>query len=160
MPKQSPVPDELSKPFWDACNQERLIVQNCAACTERRAGVNAMQHPPEKTCQRCGSGEHLEWRQVSGRGTIYSYGVMYDSRIKVLQAGQPFNIALIQLEEDAGVLFYSHLPGTPVDQVPVGARVQVEFETTPGTGQKVPEWRVVSEPKQPARQPAQRRRSR
>ena len=30
-----------------------------------------------------------------------------------------------------------------VDQVPVGASVQVEFEVTNATGQKVPEWRVV-----------------
>jgi hypothetical protein len=37
----------------------------------------------------------------------------------------------------------SHLPGTKVDEVPVGASVQVEFEITPATGQKVPEWRVV-----------------
>ena len=37
-----------------------------------------------------------------------------------------------------------NLPGTPVDEVPVGARVQVEFEATPATGQMVPEWRVVS----------------
>jgi len=137
LPKQSPVPDELSKPFWDACNEGRLVVQNCKACSR-------LQHPPEKTCSECGSNENLEWRQVSGRGTIYSYGVMHDSRIRVLQADQPLNIALVQLEEDPGVLFYSHLPGTPADKVPVGKRVQLEFETTPGTGQKVPEWRVVS----------------
>jgi len=31
-----------------------------------------------------------------------------------------------------------------VDQVPIGAAVEVIFETTPATGQKVPEWRVVS----------------
>jgi hypothetical protein len=37
---------------------------------------------------------------------------------------------------------YSHLPGTPVDTVPVGARVEVIFEAT-ANGQKVPEWRVV-----------------
>jgi hypothetical protein len=37
----------------------------------------------------------------------------------------------------------SHLPGVPVDQVPIGAAVEVIFETTPATGQKVPEWRVV-----------------
>ena len=75
---------------------------------------------------------------------------MYDSRVRVLQAGQPFNIALMQLGEDSGVLFYSHLPGTPVDDVPLGASVKVEFETTPATGQKVPEWRVVSQPRRPA----------
>ena len=40
---------------------------------------------------------------------------------------------------------YSHLPGTPVDAVPVGARVTVIFEAT-ANGQKVPEWQVVGEP--------------
>jgi hypothetical protein len=37
----------------------------------------------------------------------------------------------------------SHLPGTPPDAVPIGAAVEVVFEVTPATGQKVPEWQVV-----------------
>ncbi len=81
---------------------------------------------------------------MSGRGRIYGLGVMYDSPISMLTVDQPFNIAVIQLEEDSGINMLSHLPGTPVDEVPVGANVQVEFETTPETGQKVPEWRVVA----------------
>ena len=27
MPKQSPIADELDKPFWDACNEGRLVIQ-------------------------------------------------------------------------------------------------------------------------------------
>ena len=142
MPKQSPIPDELSKPFWDACNEGRLIVQECTACTERR-GLNVMQHPPERACRNCGSDQYLEWHEVSGRGRIQTYSVMHDTPIRTLQTDQPFNIAVIELEEDRNVLFLSHLPGTPVDEVTVGAGVQVEFEVTPATGQKVPEWRVV-----------------
>jgi hypothetical protein len=46
------------------------------------------------------------------------------------------------LDEDPGIQMYSHLPGTPVDAVPVGARVKVIFEAT-ANGQKVPEWQVV-----------------
>ena len=38
----------------------------------------------------------------------------------------------------------SHLPGTPVDEVPIGAAVDLVFEETPGNGQKVPEWQVAS----------------
>ena len=136
MPKQSPVPDEMSKPYWDACNQERLVIQNCKAC-------NNMQYPPEPACALCGSKDNLEWREVSGRGTVQSYGVVHDCPIRMLQADQPFNLAVISLEEDPGVLMYSHLPGTPLDEVPVGSSVQVEFQTTPTTGQKVPEWRVM-----------------
>ncbi len=136
MPKQSPVPEELDKPFWDACNEDRLVIQNCAAC-------NRLQHPPQPRCAQCGSGDHLGWRAMSGRGTIYSYGVVYDTPVAALQANQPYNLAVIQLEEDPGINMYSHLPGAPVDEVPIGGRVQVMFETTPATGQKVPEWRVV-----------------
>ena len=136
MPKQSPIPDELDKPFWDACNEGRLVIQNCKAC-------NRLQHPPAKTCSKCGSDQHLEWREMSGRGNIYGYIVAYDTPTTTMTADQPFNIAMIQLEEDPGINTLSHLPGVPVDEVPVGATVQVEFETTPATGQKVPEWRVV-----------------
>jgi uncharacterized OB-fold protein len=80
---------------------------------------------------------------VSGRGRIGGFCVQHDSRIVSLKEQQPFNIAIIQLEEDPGIQMFSHLPGTPVGKVPVGAKVQVEFEVTQATGQKVPEWRVV-----------------
>ena len=131
-----PVPDEVSKPFWDACNERRLIVQNCTTC-------NKLQYPPRAQCRQCGSADHLEWRQVSGRGKIHDYAVMHDCRIRVLQADQPFNLGIVELDEDPGIKMYSHLRGVPVDELPVGAKVQVEFEATPGTGQKVYEWRLV-----------------
>jgi hypothetical protein len=136
LPKPSPIPDELDKPFWDACNQGRLVIQNCTWC-------DRLQHPPEAACWKCGSADNLEWREVSGRGKIYGYGVMYDCPVTLLTDDQPFNLAVVELEEDPGIKMLSHLPGTPVDRVPVGASVRVEFETTPTTGQKVPEWRVV-----------------
>jgi uncharacterized OB-fold protein len=82
---------------------------------------------------------------MSGRGTIYNYGVVYDCPVRLLQQDQPFNVAVIMLDEDPGIQMYSHLPGTPVDQVPVGARVAVIFEAT-ANGQKVPEWQVVDKP--------------
>jgi uncharacterized OB-fold protein len=142
MPKQSPVPDALDKPYFDALNEDRLVVQNCSDPSHGAAG--RLQHPPAAACGGCGKGDNLGWKQVSGRGTIYSYGVVYDSPIALLQADQPYNVAVIELEEDPGVKFLSHLPGRPVDDVPIGAKVQVLFEPTQATGQKVPEWKVVS----------------
>ena len=136
MSKPSPVPDALSKPFWDACNEQRLVIQTCTQC-------QWMHHPPRERCAKCGSADHLEWRPVSGRGRISGYCVQHDSRIVSLKEHQPFNLAVIELEDDPGIKMFSHLPGTPVGSVPVGATVQVEFEVTPATGQKVPEWRVV-----------------
>ena len=69
---------------------------------------------------------------------------MYDSRIKLLQENQPFNIVVIELDDNPEIKMLSHLPGSAPEEVPVGASVQLEFEATAGTDQKVPEWRVVS----------------
>lgn len=135
MPKPIPVPDATSKPFWDALKEKRLIVQNCSACNRR-------QYPPQETCAQCGKADNLGWLQTSGRGKINGYSVMYDSRVGPLQADQPFNIAVIELEDDPAIKFLSHLPGVPVEQVPVGASVVVDFQDV-GEGMFVHEWRVV-----------------
>ena len=63
--------------------------------------------------------------------------------VRLLQDDQPFNLAVIMLDDDPGIQMYSHLPGTSVDDVPVGASVEVVFEAT-ANGQLVPEWRIVS----------------
>jgi hypothetical protein len=140
MPKQSPIPEAVDKPFWDACNEERLVIQHCTAC-------DRLQQPPENVCAQCGSGANLGWKQMSGRGIVYTYAVMHDTNVPLLFEDQPFNVAVIQLLDDAGnntgIQLLSHLPGTPVDQVPMDAPVEVVFETTKATGQKVPEFRVV-----------------
>lgn len=136
MPKLIPVPDELSKPFWDACNQRRLVTQNCTAC-------NKLQYPPRQTCASCGSAENLEWKEVNGRGHISTYIVIEDGRLERRIPDQPYNLALITLDEDTGINFYSNLPGVPVEDVPVGAAVEVVFEEV-APGQLIHEWRLVS----------------
>ena len=135
MVKQGVESDELTKPFWDAANEGRLVIQNCKAC-------DRLQNPPEPVCRLCGSGDNLEWKAVSGRGKIYNYCVVYDTPIRSLHDDQPFNLAVIMLDDDPGVQMYSHLPGTPLDEVPVGGIVEVVFEAT-ANGQMVPEWRVT-----------------
>ena len=136
MPKQSPVPDEVDQPFWDACNEERLVIQNCTSC-------DRLQHPPEPECFGCGSANDLEWREMSGRGRIHSYGVVYDNTVALRIPDQPFNLAVIELEEDPEITLVSNLPGIPLDEVEIGAAVTVIFEETQATGQKIPEWQVV-----------------
>ncbi|OAI41832.1 hypothetical protein AYO38_03520, partial [bacterium SCGC AG-212-C10] len=99
--KQSPIPNELDKPFYDACNEERLVVQHCANC-------NRYQFPPRGMCPKCGN-PGLTWQQVSGRGRIQSRVVVYDSPVSTLIPDQPFNVATIALEEEPEVIMLSHL---------------------------------------------------
>jgi len=135
MPKVIPMPDELSRPFWDAISQHRLVLQNCLAC--RR-----LQYPPRERCATCRSAANLEWKEVAGRGHISSYIVIEDGRLDRRMPDQPYNLAVVTLDEDPGINFYSNLPGTPVDQVPVGDAVEVVFEEV-APGQLIHEWRVV-----------------
>ena len=134
MPKLIPVPDELSKPFWDAVNEKRLIVQHCTAC-------NTLQHPPRQACRDCGSA-NLDWKETSGRGHISTFVVMEDIHLGRRVPYQPFNLAVITLDDDPRVNFFSNLPGIPVKQVPVGAPVEVMFEEV-APGQLINEWRLV-----------------
>ncbi|KUM24282.1 hypothetical protein AU467_31200 [Mesorhizobium loti] len=136
MPKQSPIPEDYDRPFWEACNEERLVLQYCTKC-------DRFQHPPKIRCDKCRRADTIEWRQVDGSGTIYSYAVIHDTPIAALQPDQPYNAALIAITAAPGVNMISHLPGTPVDKVPLDAPVELIFETTLATGQKVPEWRVI-----------------
>lgn len=133
--KQGVIPDELTAPFWEAANDERLVIQNCGDC-------DRLQNPPLPACSLCGLAKGLGWKEMSGRGTIYNYCVVYDTPVALLQEDEPFNLAVVALDDDPGIQMYSHLPGTPVDEAPIGGKVEVVFETT-ANGQKVPEWRVV-----------------
>ena len=134
MPKQGVAPDELTRPFWEAANEHRLVIQHCADC-------DRLQHPPARSCAACGA-EGLGWKEMSGRGRIYNYAVVHDGPVRLLQEHQPFNVAVITLDDDPDIQMFSHLPGTPPEEVPVHAPVVVTFEAT-ANGQKVPEWRVA-----------------
>ena len=133
--KQGVIADQFTEQFWSAANESKLVIQNCSKC-------DRLQHPPAQECGQCKGGDNLEWKEMSGNGRIYNYGVVHDCPIRLLQDDQPFNVAVIMLDDDPGIQMYSHLPGTPVDEVPVGAEVEVVFEETTN-GQKVPEWKVV-----------------
>jgi uncharacterized OB-fold protein len=135
MPKVIPVPDELSKPFWDAVNAKRLVLQHCTGCDK-------LQYPPQKTCQVCGSAARLVWKEVIGKGHIATYIVIEDGRLNRRMVDMPYNMALVTLDEDPTINFYSNLPGTPPYKVPVGAAVEVTFEEV-ATNQLLHEWRVV-----------------
>lgn len=135
MPYPIPVPDELSQPFWDAVNERRLVLQRCAAC-------GRLQYPPEPACAECGSGEQMGWQEVAGRGHIHEYLVTYDTRILLKQPEQPYNLAIITLDEQPDITFLSNLPGIPADELSVGAPVELIFvEAAPG--RLVHEWQVV-----------------
>ena len=136
MPKLIPVPDALSQPFWDAVNERRLVLQRCSIC-------DRLQYPPQQVCHVCGSAANLAWKEVQGKGHIAACVVIEDGRLNRRIPDQPYNLAMVTLDQDPRVNFYSNLPGTSPYEVPVGAAVEVTFEEV-APRRLIHEWRVVA----------------
>lgn len=137
MPKLIPVANAASKQFWDAINQKKFMIQKC--------DKGHLNYPPGARCTKTGCGsDKLEWIEMQQpiKGHIATYIVIEDGRLDRRIPDQPYNMALITLDEDPGINFYSNLAGTPVYKVPVGAAVHMVFEeVVPGT--LIHEWQLT-----------------
>ena len=64
-----PVISDDNKPYWKSAREHALTVPFCGAC-------NAAFYPAQSRCPRC-LRDGVEWRRVSGRGTVYSWVVVH-----------------------------------------------------------------------------------
>jgi len=113
----APTTTPDSKFFWDALNDEKLLIQRCTGC-------ETLRHPPRPMCPRCNS---LEWDaiEVSGRGTVYSFVMPHHPPWPWFE-GQTYIVALIELEEGTRIL--SNLRDVEPAGVTIGMPVEVFFE--------------------------------
>jgi uncharacterized OB-fold protein len=116
-----PVPDADSAPFWDACREQRLTVQECTTCGRRR-------FPPVGICHHC-RGWSFRWVEVS-QGTIYSWVVIHQSPIESLRADVPYIVAVIDLGD--GVRIPTQLVGITSDELHDGMAVTVYWQKIDG----------------------------
>ena len=91
MPRIEPTPTPLSQPFWDATRDRRLLAQRCAMC-DRYVWY------PREHCPGCLRSE-LEWVELSGNGTIYTFNVMRKPGNPMMADAVPYVLALVDLDE-------------------------------------------------------------
>ena len=132
--KPTPQIDDLSRPFWDAANKRRLVLQRCQNCKR-------YHHPPIAVCLDCLSVD-LAFEPVSGRGRISTYTITHDARHSAFQALQPYTLAIVELEEQARIFMFSNIPGTTPDKIRIGLPVEVAFEEII-PGRLIPQFRAV-----------------
>lgn len=118
MDKFFPRPTPESAPFWQGCQDQKLLLQYCTVC-------GTHQFYPRVICANCMS-EQLEWREASGRGTVETYTVVTRAVSEAYAADVPYVIALITLEE--GPRMMSNVIGCDVESVKCGVAVEVVFE--------------------------------
>jgi uncharacterized OB-fold protein len=116
-----PVPDTDSAPFWEACRERRLTVQECTSCGKRR-------FPPVGVCHRC-RGWDFEWVEVAD-GTVYSWVVVHHSPIESLRQALPYVVAVIDLGD--GVRMPTQLVGIEPGDVEADMDVTVTWQEIQG----------------------------
>ena len=116
--KQLPEVNAVTKPFWDYCKARELRMQFCTDCSE-------WIWYPKAWCPSCGMRSGIEWRKMSGKGSIYSFTIIRQviDNSPAFQADIPFVIGLVELEE--GPRIYSNVADK---EVAIGDTVSVYFE--------------------------------
>ena len=131
-----PVPNEWTKPFWEAAKQGVLALQRCQSCGH-------FQHPPYATCVNCMSID-LTFEPVQGKGTIYSYSIMYHAGDQRFAAAIPYASIIVELDEAKGALLAGNLLDAPYTEAKVGRRVEVVFQKL-NDDLTLPQFRLAKE---------------
>jgi uncharacterized OB-fold protein len=132
-PRPVPKPDVFveTKPFWEGARNGKLVLQYCR-------DTGKYQHYPRPVSMYTGS-RNLEWREVSGRGTIYACTV-----IRVpgpgLDGRLPLPVATVELDE--GVRILGNVLDIDPDKVEIGQKVELAFDEI-ADGVPYPAFRVV-----------------
>ena len=117
-PLPAPVPpvNPETKPFWEATSQGRLLVRQCDDC-------QSLIWYPRAICPECSS-MRTSWRQVSGRGTVYSYTVNYRGDGPYRTSG-PYVLAYVELDE--GPRMMTNVVDCPFEDLAMGMALEVTF---------------------------------
>lgn len=127
-----PEPDAWSKEFWDACREERLVMQRCTACQRFR-------YYPRPMCPYCRS-LGREYVPVSGRGTLYSWIVVRPPVMPAFADRVPMSVILVELEEDPELRMVGNLFDCPLEEIDFGMPLEVCFEKVTDDV-TLPQWR-------------------
>jgi uncharacterized OB-fold protein len=110
-----------AKQFWDAAQDERLVIQQCNSCGE-------FTYPPQDRCAYCWSPE-LDWTEVSGEGEVHSFSTVHVGVHSTWEDEVPYTVAFIELEE--GPILVSTLVDCEPESANIGMPVEVVFREVP-----------------------------
>jgi uncharacterized OB-fold protein len=131
-----PLPEltDLTRPFWTAARQGKLLVQKCAAC-------GTLDFFPKPWCIECGRLE-LQWVEVKPQGTVYSFSTAYAVMMNYPGWKDDLPLVLCIIELDEGPRMYGQLTGCAPEAVRIGMRVEAYFEPI-GQEAGVPKFRPI-----------------
>ena len=131
IPRPEPANDDDAH-FWSSLRAGELRIQRCAACQTCR-------HPPRPVCAHCGATAR-EWVAATGAGEVWSFTIIHPPTLPAFADRTPYGAVVVRLDE--GVFLVSALVDCPIDQLAVGARVELAI-TEADTDLALPLFRRV-----------------
>jgi len=115
-----PRPSMRSAPYWEAAARHELVYQRCDAC-------GTIARKPTSVCGVC-LGASLSWVPSSGRGTLYSWTVVWRPQHPSFTV--PYAPCVVEVEE--GWFLLSSVIGCGPDDLLDGMALEVEFHPAGG----------------------------
>ena len=113
-----PVADEASAPFYEGAKRHQLVLARCGRCGQWRL-------PSREHCPDCWSTE-VRYEVASGRGIVYSFGVMHQKLVPGFEDLVPYHFAIVELDE--GPRLVTNIVGCPMDALRVGMPVEAVYD--------------------------------
>ena len=127
--RPSPQISDVSRPYWEAAAEGRLVLQCCAACGKFR-------HYPRLLCDHCYS-TAVNWKTASGHGSIHSWTVAHHAFHPAFKDELPYVLVTVDLDE--GVRALGRWRGEALLQI--GQKVSGAFDVREGSTDLVFELR-------------------
>jgi len=118
--RDAPPPRSFSKTYWDATREKKLLLQYDPK-------VGRYQFYPRATGIATGN-RKLEWREVSGKGEIFSFTVARRTR-EPFRGHEPFLIVLVTLDEGVNVM--ANMIDCTLEEMKIGLRVKPYWAPLP-----------------------------
>jgi uncharacterized OB-fold protein len=122
-----PPESSLSRPYWAASREERLVLPYCTAC-------RAFFWYPRPVCPAC-LADGVEWRDAAGTGVVHAVTVVHNPGPGRDAKDGPYAVAIVELTE--GVRVLSNVAGVAPEAVAIGTPVRVAWHPL-SDGRKLP----------------------
>ncbi len=115
-----PAPQQESDFYWQKCKEHELWLRHCRSCAKA-------YFYPRDICPTC-YGRDTDWVRASGKGSVYTFGIVHQIPRPNYKGPVPFIVALVQLEE--GPIFPTNLVNVEADPavIKVGMPVEVTWD--------------------------------
>lgn len=121
-----------TKPFWDACNDSKFLIQKCRDCGKPQYHYRAF-------CSHCWS-DAVDDVAIAGEGTVWTFSVVNRNLTPAFASWGRYAVGVVEVPE--GVKIVTKIETDDPDSLRIGASVRLTFARG-DNDQSIPFFRTV-----------------